>query len=86
MEEFLNRIHLLKDCYSKFSYNQVMGLDKHSVQVLCIKEKMALNEYLHSEKMRTKSITLERLSIIEEKITQEKAQRLEFLNSQFGKK
>jgi len=86
MEEFLNRVHALKDCYSNYSYEQVMGMDKKSIQTLCLKEKMALNEHLHSDKMTTKNVTLERLNIIKEQIAQEKAQRLEFLNTQYGKK
>ncbi len=85
MEEFLNRVHTLRDCYSQHSYEQVMRMDKNSIQNLCLNEKIMLNEHLHSDKMKTKNITLERLNIIKEKIANEKAQRLEFLHNQFAK-
>lgn len=86
MEEFLNRVHALKNCYSQYSYEQVMQMNKQSLLTLCLSEKLALNEHLHSDKMRTKNVTAERLNIIQEQTAAEKAQRLEFLNSQFGKK
>lgn len=86
MEGFLNKIHALKDCYSQYSYESVMAMDKRSVQTLCLKEKITLNEHLHSDQMKTKNVTLERLNIINEQTAQEKAQRLEFLTAQFGRK
>jgi hypothetical protein len=86
MEEFLNKVHALKDCYSQYSYEQVMDMDKKSVQTLCLKEKITLNEHLHSDKLTTKNVTKERLNIIKEQTVQEKAQRLEFLNAQFVRK
>ncbi len=86
MEEFLNRVHALKNCYSQYSYEQVIGMDKQSVLTLCLAEKLALNEHLHSDQMKTSNIALERLNIIKEQTAAEKAQRLEFLNAQFGKK
>jgi hypothetical protein len=86
MEEFLNKVHTLKDCFSQFSYQQVMGMDKLSLQNLCLAEKISLNEHLHSDKMKTKNVTIERLNIIKNQTASEKAQRLEFLNSQFGGK
>ncbi len=86
MEEFLNRVHALRDCYSQYSYEQVMAMEKRSVQTLCLKEKISLNEHLHSDQMKTKNVTLERLNIIQEQTAHEKAQRLEFLTTQFGRK
>lgn len=86
MEEFLNRVHALKNCYSQYSYEQVMAMDKRSVQTLCLNEKLSLNEHLHSEQMKTKNVTLERLNIIKEQTAQEKAKRLEFLTAQFARK
>lgn len=86
MEEFLNRVHALKDCYSKYSYEDVINMDKKGIQTLCLNEKIELNEHLHSDKMRTKNITLERLNIIKEQTAEQKTQRLEYLNHAFGRK
>lgn len=86
MEEFLNRVHALKDCFSQYSYEQVMGMDKRSILTLCLNEKIALNEHLHSDKIKTKNVTIERLNIIKEQTAAEKAQRSEFLIAQFSGK
>lgn len=85
MEEFLNRVHALKDCYAKYSYEDVISMDKKGIQTLCLEQKIALNEHLHSDKMSTRNITTERLNIIKEQTAEEKAKRLEYLNKTFGK-
>ena len=86
MEAFLNKVNALKDCYSQYSYDDVMKLDKRAIQTLCLKQKLDLNEHLHSDKMTTRNIVLERLSILRDLNHQEKQQRLEFLNQTFSRK
>jgi hypothetical protein len=61
-------------------------MDKQSVQHLCLNERLTLNEYLHSDKMKTSNMINERLNIIKENNTKASAQRLEFLQETFRKK
>lgn len=86
MEQFLNNVNAVKDCYSKHSYEEVMNMDKRSIQHLCLSERLTLNEYLHSDNMRTSNMVNERLNIIKQNNTNEANQRLEYLQGVWGKK
>lgn len=86
MEQFLNHFHAVGNCYSKYSYEDVMNMNKQSIQHLCLSERLTLNEYLHSNNMKTSNMINERLNIIKENNSKASAQRLEFLNETFKRK
>ena len=81
MEELLTKVNLLDSCFKQYSKQDISNMDNNQVRNLCLDEKNAFAAHLFSDKVTTKNLIPERISIIRANKSKVVDQRKLFMDS-----
>ena len=84
MEKFLQLSHNVKECFAKYTKEDILNMSTNQKLSLCINERTELAKYvLTTDNLSTKNVINERLKNIELRRSNEIQKRREFLDDAF---
>jgi hypothetical protein len=81
MENYLDELHELKKCYEKYSFEEVMKLNK--LKYLCSDQKVKVITNLFGEDLLMSNLIKERINILHQREKEKIDKRREFLDNKF---